>query len=408
MQRKSFDIVHHDRRVRERGQSCPHVLETSHRVLNKKKAECVKLPEILFVQADNCTRENKNRYFMSYFQMLVACGVFVEVQVSFLPIGHTHADIDQAFSSVSRRLNDNKAVTMGDLLNELRQCYQPKAKAGELLQVANLSGLFEKTKSVRNVHGFATYRYFRFTRSEAGIKDGYYQTSCDVKTRHCDQWTSFPVDRGYGFLKFVPDLSKTPPTITRVPNNVAEVNKCLEAAESRVKDSEKMEDLRRLRNKVYTQRSDPFHWDLISTMEMNGDYMGYEDRATEESGSESDCSSDGGNRYDIGIAANRFVATKTFSDPKTRFWIAKVIEVTKMDFNDKPREIKLRWYNAKGNGDPYYAVYEPASTTIDGHRRAYLDTVKCSTVICRFNELSSQRRLRDDVKIQIRAALGEE
>lgn len=385
-----------------------HVLEAAHRVLNTKKSESGTLPETLFIQADNCTRENKNRYFMSYFQMLVARGVFLEVQVSFLPIGHTHEDIDQAFSSVANRLNDNKAPTMSDLLHQLRQCYQPRAKAAELLRVANLSGLFEKVKCVYNVHGFSEYRYFRFTRAQ-GVTRGFYQTSCDVKTRHCDEWLPFPAKGGNGFLRFAPNLAETPPILTRVPNNVIQVNKCLDAAESRVKNPEKMEELRGLRDRIYTQRSDAFHWDLATTFEMNGDYLVIgEDGPVEESGIEIESSDDDDDRRDIGIAANKFVATKTVTDPRTRFWIAKVIEVTKFDSYDRPKEIKVRWYTAKGSGDPYFAVYEPASTLIDGHLRAFLANVKVSTVICRFNQLSSKRRLRKDAKTEIRAALGEQ
>lgn len=90
-----------------------------------------------------------------------------------------------------------------------------------------------------------------------------------MKTRLCDEWTPFPTARGDGFLKFVPDFTDTPPTVTRVPPNVSEVNKGLEAAESRIKDVDRIEDLRILRNRVYTEISDPFHWDLNPTFEMN-------------------------------------------------------------------------------------------------------------------------------------------
>lgn len=73
------------------------------------------LPNVLFVQLDNCTRENKNRFFMSYLQCLVHWKVFNEIVASFLPIGHTHEDVDQAFSSTSARLKTHNAVTLEDL-----------------------------------------------------------------------------------------------------------------------------------------------------------------------------------------------------------------------------------------------------------------------------------------------------
>ncbi len=39
---------------------------------------------------------------MSYFEVLVGMGVIFEAFVSFLPVGHTHEDIDQVFQSNSR------------------------------------------------------------------------------------------------------------------------------------------------------------------------------------------------------------------------------------------------------------------------------------------------------------------
>lgn len=120
-----------------------HVLEFVHRVLNCKKALLGKRPQIIYVQVDNCTRENKNRYFMAYFEMFVGRGVLMEVQISFLPVGHTHTDIDQSFSCVVNRLRVVSTVTMSDLITELRHCYTPRDNATELLEVGNFSGWCE-------------------------------------------------------------------------------------------------------------------------------------------------------------------------------------------------------------------------------------------------------------------------
>ena len=54
-----------------------------------------KLPPHLFLQMDNCFRENKNVYVLGYLSWLVERGVFEKVELSFLPVGHTHEDIDQ-------------------------------------------------------------------------------------------------------------------------------------------------------------------------------------------------------------------------------------------------------------------------------------------------------------------------
>ena len=49
-------------------------------------------------------RECKNRYIFSYLKSLIDCGVFKEIFVNFLPVGHTHCDIDQMFSRFSVHL----------------------------------------------------------------------------------------------------------------------------------------------------------------------------------------------------------------------------------------------------------------------------------------------------------------
>jgi hypothetical protein len=55
-------------------------------------------PSNLYLQFDNCSRENKNKYMLAYCHWLVANKVFHSITMSFLPVGHTHEDVDQMFS----------------------------------------------------------------------------------------------------------------------------------------------------------------------------------------------------------------------------------------------------------------------------------------------------------------------
>jgi hypothetical protein len=48
---------------------------------------------------DNCSHENKNKYMLAYCHWLVFNKVFQSITISFLPVGHTHEDIDQMFST---------------------------------------------------------------------------------------------------------------------------------------------------------------------------------------------------------------------------------------------------------------------------------------------------------------------
>ena len=138
------------------------IIESIHRNLTRRALR-VSLPSTLFVQLDNCSRENKNRFLFAYLESLVAWGVFCEVFASFLPIGHTHADIDQAFSCTSGRLRGNNAVTMDDMMMELTKSYTPEPQVSQLKGVINFSGLCRATKCLVNVTGFTAYPYFTFS-----------------------------------------------------------------------------------------------------------------------------------------------------------------------------------------------------------------------------------------------------
>ena len=58
------------------------------------------LPPVLNVQLDNACSDNKNQYVFSFFSLLVQKGVFLEVYINFLLVGHTHEDIDAMFWEV--------------------------------------------------------------------------------------------------------------------------------------------------------------------------------------------------------------------------------------------------------------------------------------------------------------------
>jgi hypothetical protein len=64
-------------------------------------------PRTWFIQMDNCSGDNKNKFVFSLLSTLVARGYFDTIIVSFLPVGHTHEDVDQLFSIVAARLKQN-------------------------------------------------------------------------------------------------------------------------------------------------------------------------------------------------------------------------------------------------------------------------------------------------------------
>lgn len=69
------------------------------------------LPPRLYLQMDNCAGDNKNYAIMGWVNFLVKMRVFETVEVGYLPVGHTHEDIDQHFSVLSRHLKRHNALS---------------------------------------------------------------------------------------------------------------------------------------------------------------------------------------------------------------------------------------------------------------------------------------------------------
>jgi hypothetical protein len=55
------------------------------------------LPCSLNFQLDNACLDNKNRYTLCFFLLLVVNGVFWELYINLMLVGHTHNDIDALF-----------------------------------------------------------------------------------------------------------------------------------------------------------------------------------------------------------------------------------------------------------------------------------------------------------------------
>jgi len=58
------------------------------------------MPSKMIFQFDNCG-ENKNKYMLTYFSMLVETGTLDQVEVNFSIVEHTYTSLDQYFSVLS-------------------------------------------------------------------------------------------------------------------------------------------------------------------------------------------------------------------------------------------------------------------------------------------------------------------
>ena len=117
------------------------------------------LPPRLWLQMDNTAKDNKNHYLLGYCGLLVAEGLFEEVEVNFLPVGHTHQEIDQTFCLVSKKLKENGAFSIPDLMDVTKGAWTNHKAIGsgrivneQVLQVMDFRRMLAY-KGCRNVHG---------------------------------------------------------------------------------------------------------------------------------------------------------------------------------------------------------------------------------------------------------------
>ena len=67
------------------------------------KSKNIKWPDTLYLQADNAS-DNKNNLAYGMCQLLRDMGLFKKVKLCFLPVGHTHEDVDACFGALSKQL----------------------------------------------------------------------------------------------------------------------------------------------------------------------------------------------------------------------------------------------------------------------------------------------------------------
>ena len=80
------------------------------------------LPPILTLQLDNASGDNKNRWVFGFCSLLVFKGIFREIYINFLIVGHTHEDIDALFGRWSTMLKTNNYPTLPRLMKSFMEC----------------------------------------------------------------------------------------------------------------------------------------------------------------------------------------------------------------------------------------------------------------------------------------------
>jgi hypothetical protein len=124
--------------------------EVFYRTLLAEQAIRGVLPRVLYLQLDNCIRENKNTTFFGGLCWLIERGIVDKIFVSFLPVGHTHFDCDAVASRISLALKYKDVTNFDELHRTLAHCCQPAPTVESIDDVGDL-------KALLNPSGLATF-----------------------------------------------------------------------------------------------------------------------------------------------------------------------------------------------------------------------------------------------------------
>lgn len=115
-------------------------------------------PRILYIQLDNTSKDNKNVFVKAFFSWLIIIGIFDEIHVNYLPVGHTHEDIDQLFSVLTFALKHNNAYTFPQWADVINSAFNDELRRPHCVQW--MSGMHDYRSFIEN-HCNSEYYQFR-------------------------------------------------------------------------------------------------------------------------------------------------------------------------------------------------------------------------------------------------------
>lgn len=174
------------------------LLDVLQRIIDHRRKYNMPMPKTLYLQMDNCTRENKNKYMLAISHLLVYNGVCMKVKISFLPVGHTHEDVDQMFSRFATHLKGKHVITLVMLHQCIRNAYNPVPIVHHLTKVACWNKYLEPL--LERVEGIMKPRVIIVRRDPDDVVRHYYKM--DMQTsKKIDPTCVLPLNRK-GFTMF--------------------------------------------------------------------------------------------------------------------------------------------------------------------------------------------------------------
>ena len=154
---------------------------------HKYKVEKVPWPRTLMLQLDNAS-DNKAYSILTFCSYLVECGVFGEIKLSYLIVGHTHEDIDQFFSVISQHfasLQRGVVISFEDFATEVVGSFKvdnttKRPKCVELVEaVHDFAAWLKKDggqeQTVSNITAFRSFVIRQQTPVELQLPNELYQ-----------------------------------------------------------------------------------------------------------------------------------------------------------------------------------------------------------------------------------------
>lgn len=235
-----------------------------------KKAEQVlgKLPSTLYLQMDNCFRENKNSFVVNWLGTLVERGLFPRgVFVSFLPSGHTHNECDQIGSRLSVAVRKKTIYTREELYALARQCYH-NIRIERIRDVAdskkylNPDGNVAWTNSpFKRCHNINEHQHFKIAMEMGGLTLRTRNTCKDTHWSLSHFLLKKPTEKSLRDLCSIEHPGTT--VVDLSPALKEKITTCLNGCKTRVLQAgaDKWEQLVRDRDELFNQVPKPtLHW----------------------------------------------------------------------------------------------------------------------------------------------------
>ena len=138
------------------------------------------LPSILTLQLDNASRDNKNRWVFAFCSLLVYKGIFREVYINFLIVGHTHEDTNALFGRWSNLLKTNNYPMVPRLMKSFMDCEAHLVIPHLIEEVLDfkrvMQGYFETVEDF--LEGHSRSQQFKFHMDSSGLPLMEYKNLC--------------------------------------------------------------------------------------------------------------------------------------------------------------------------------------------------------------------------------------